>query len=89
MIYLLRNVIYDGDGRKTTKYKNEYENQGKIPRLFSLPDCVMPSSDTLVDVIGFTLIYFKMDVVPCVPETKMADVSILISLGNLLARRTT
>ena len=26
---------------------------------------------------------------PLVPETKMADVSILISLGNLLARRTT
>ena len=30
-----------------------------------------------------------MDVTPLVPETKMADVSILISLGNLLARRTT
>ena len=29
-----------------------------------------------------------MDVMPLVPETKMADVSILISLGNLLARRT-
>ena len=25
---------------------------------------------------------------PLVPETKMADISILISLGNLLARRT-
>ena len=30
-----------------------------------------------------------MDVMPLVPETKMADVSILISLGNLFARRTT
>ena len=30
-----------------------------------------------------------MDVIPLVPETKMADVSILISLGNLLTRRTT
>ena len=30
-----------------------------------------------------------MDVMPLVPETKMADVSILISLGNLLACRTT
>ena len=30
-----------------------------------------------------------MDVMPLVPETNMADVSILISLGNLLARRTT
>ena len=30
-----------------------------------------------------------MDVMPLVPETKMADVSVLISLGNLLARRTT
>ena len=39
--------------------------------------------------IRFTLLYFKMDVIPLVPETKMADISILISLGNLLARRTT
>ena len=39
--------------------------------------------------IGFTLIYFKMDIMPLVPETKMADVSILISRGNLLTRRTT
>ena len=30
-----------------------------------------------------------MDVIPLVPETKMADISILISLWNLLARRTT
>ena len=35
--------------------------------------------------IGFTLLYFKMDVMPLVPETKMADVSILI----ILARGTT
>ena len=38
--------------------------------------------------IGFTHLYFKMDIMPLVPETKMADVSILISLGKLLARRT-
>ena len=30
-----------------------------------------------------------MDVMPLIPETKMADVSILISLGNLLSRKTT
>ena len=29
-----------------------------------------------------------MDVIPLVPETKMADVGKLISLGNLLARKT-
>ena len=29
-----------------------------------------------------------MDVMPLVPEIKKADVSILISLGNLFARRT-
>ena len=31
MIYLQRNVIYDGDGRKNPKYKNEYGNQEKFP----------------------------------------------------------
>ena len=36
--------------------------------------------------IGFTLLYFKM---PLVPETKMADVGKLISLGNLLVRKVT
>ena len=41
------------------------------------------------EYIGITLQYFKMDVMPLVPETKMVDVCILISLGNLLARRTT
>ena len=39
--------------------------------------------------IGFTLLYFKMAVMPLVLETKMADVTKLISLGNLLARKTT
>ena len=34
--------------------------------------------------IGFTLLYFKMAVMPLVPETKMTDVGKLISLGNLL-----
>ena len=43
----------------------------------------------LAAVIGLTLLYFKIDVMPLVPEIKMADVSILISLGNLLAMRTT
>ena len=33
--------------------------------------------------IGVTLLYFKIDVMPLVPETKMADASILISLGKL------
>ena len=37
MIYL-QWMLYDRDGRKTLKYtKNEYENQGKIPRLVDLP----------------------------------------------------
>ena len=30
-----------------------------------------------------------MDVMPLVPETKMADVGKLISLGNLLVRKVT
>ena len=38
-------------------------------------------------LIGFTLLYFKMAVIPLVPETKMADVGKLISLGNLLVRK--
>ena len=37
----------------------------------------------------FTLLYFKMAVIPLVPETKMMDVGKLISLGNLLARKVT
>ena len=41
------------------------------------------------DTTGFTLLYYKIVVMPLVPETKMADVSILISLEDLLARRTT
>ena len=36
-----------------------------------------------------TLLYFKMAVMPLVLETKKADVSKLISLGNLLVRKTT
>ena len=38
--------------------------------------------------IGFTLLYLKMTVIPLVPETKIADVGKLISLGNILARKT-
>ena len=41
------------------------------------------------ELIGFTLLYFKMAVMPPVPETKMADVGKLIILWNLLARKTT
>ena len=40
------------------------------------------------DLIGFTLLYFKMAVMPLVPEAKMADVGKLISRGNLLDRKT-
>ena len=42
-----------------------------------------------VERIGFTLLYFKMAVMPLVPETKMADAGKLISLGNLLVRKVT
>ena len=37
--------------------------------------------------IEFTLLYFKMAVIPLIPETKMAEVGKLISLGNLLVRK--
>ena len=40
-------------------------------------------------VIRFTLLYFRMAVIPLVPETKMMDVSKLISLENLLVRKVT
>ena len=43
----------------------------------------------MVEFIGFTLLYFKRAVMPLVSETKMADVGKLISLGHLLARKTT
>ena len=39
--------------------------------------------------IGFTLLYFRMAIMPLVPKTKMAEVGKLISLGNLLSRKTT
>ena len=39
-------------------------------------------------IIGFILLYFKMAVMALVPETKMVDVCKLISLGNLLAKKT-
>ena len=39
--------------------------------------------------IGFTLLYFKMAVIPFVPKTKMADVGKLINLENLLVRKVT
>ena len=43
----------------------------------------------LVCFIGFTLLYFRMAEIPLVPEIKMADVSKLISHGNLLTRKIT
>ena len=43
----------------------------------------------LQKVIGFTLLYLKMAVMPLVPVTKNADVGKLVNLGNLLARKTT
>ena len=39
--------------------------------------------------MGFTLLYFKMAVMPLVPEIEMADVSKLINLWNLLVRKVT
>ena len=40
-------------------------------------------------LIGFIPIYFKMAMMPLVPETKMADVGKLISLRNRLLRKVT
>ena len=39
--------------------------------------------------IGFTLLYFKMAVMPLVPDTKMADFGKLICLGYILVRKVT
>ncbi len=41
------------------------------------------------DLIGFTLLYFKMALMSLVPETKMVDFGKLISLENLLVRKVT
>ena len=49
--------------------------------------CSYGKSSLQVTLIGFTLLYFKMAMTPLVPETKMADVSKLISLRNLLVRK--
>ena len=43
--------------------------------------------DNICRTIGFTLLSFKMAVMPLVPETKTADLGKLISLGNLLVRK--
>ena len=40
-----------------------------------------------IELIGFTLLYLKMAVMPLVPETKMADVGKPNSFGNLLIRK--
>ena len=50
-------MLYNGNGRKTPKYKNECQNQGKIPRLVALPspfyemaaDC-FPVSENKLDL---------------------------------------
>ena len=39
--------------------------------------------------VGFTLLYFKMAVMPLVHETKMVDVGKVISFRNLLVRKVT
>ena len=39
--------------------------------------------------IGFTVLYFEIVVIPLVPETKIVDVSKLISFGNLMVRKVT
>ena len=52
-------------------------------------DTMIFSTDTVLTYIGFTLLYFKVDVMPLVHKTKMADVCIRINLRNLLAKRTT
>ena len=49
MIYL-QKMLNDEDGRKTPKYKNERENQGKITRLVALPLIRLTSSNALVNV---------------------------------------
>ena len=44
-------MLYDEDGRKTPKYKNECENQGKIPSLIAIPSLLwVTPSDALIDV---------------------------------------
>ena len=42
---------------------------------------------TILKSIWFTLLYFKVAMIPVVPETKIARVIKLISLENLLARK--
>ena len=46
-----------------------------------LQDEIRFPDDSQLDIIGFTLLYLKMAVMPLVPETKMTDVGKLISLG--------
>ena len=41
------------------------------------------------DTLGYTHLYFKMAMIPLVPETKMVDIGKLISLRNLLVRKVT
>ena len=35
--FVYNECLYDGNGRKTPKYKNKCEKQGKIPCLVTLP----------------------------------------------------
>ena len=54
-------------------------------KLFDIQSSLDYELQEKLHFIGFTQLYLKMDVMPLVHETKMAD----LSLGNLLARRTT
>ena len=50
---------------------------------------IKPQVLTDVWFVGFTLLYFKMVVIPLFSEIKMVDVCKLTSLGNLLVRKIT
>ena len=54
-----------------------------------MPSKTMAKFTGAVGYIRFTLLYFKMALMPLALKTKMADVGQLISLGNLLVRKVT
>ena len=59
-------------------------------RFFSLFSFILHSlEESFRGIIGFTLLHFKMAVIPLALETKMVDVGKLISLENLLVRKIT
>ena len=49
MIYF-QKMLYDGDGRKNPKYKNE--NKEKIPRLVTLPSSRLQNGGRLKSKVG-------------------------------------